>query len=508
MRHRTRRSASLSLAAAFLAWLPPPAVAQENATPFTDVAVTPGAVCTLDAAGVVRCTGSAFRTGLAPPADLAPATDIDLGSEHGCAVLADGAVRCWGGDRFGQLDVPAGLVARSVSSGGAHSCAVRGDGGLACWGLATNGRLEPPTPDARHVDVSVADEHACAVRDDGTVACWGADAGGSTAVPDDLEPAVAVASARRENCAVGVSGRIRCFGQLELSAPTGTGYVDVAIGNFLVCGLDASGRADCVANEAIGAADGIVDAARAAGTAGPFAALDLGGRFGSLIGCGVRTDGALACFAGTEDLPLPGAGAGPDFVPELAASVYSDTTAELSWARPESFRVDLAIAGFELTRDGEPFASLGRVYSFLDESLVAGEPVRYAVRALDANGRAGPPSNEIVVDTGARAGGVGGGGAGDYAPPARPAEPRGLEALVYGPSAVELVWERAPVPVFGHEVRRDGELVAFTRGTSAFLEGPSTRGPSRFEVLAVDRDGTILGVASVAIGAGVDGECR
>lgn len=31
--------------------------------------------------------------------------------------------------------------------------------------------------------------------------------------------------------------------------------------------------------------------------------------------------------------------------------------------------------------------------------------------------------------------------------------------------------ERTPVPAFGHQVRRNGALVALTRGTGAFLQG-------------------------------------
>ncbi len=209
-------------------------------------------------------------------------------------------------------------------------------------------------PDANHIDVSVGAEHACAVRDDGAVACWGANRGGSTVVPDDLEPAIAVASDRTDNCVVGVSGGIRCFGARDLVAPTGSSYVDVALGNALVCGIDASGRADCIANPVTDAsADSnadIVAAARAAEAAGPYVAFDIGTRFAGTVGCGVGSDGALACFVGADGLTLPGASAGPDFVPEPTASVYSDTTAELFWERPADFRLDLSIVGFEVLR--------------------------------------------------------------------------------------------------------------------------------------------------------------
>ena len=57
-----------------------------------------------------------------------------MGADHSCSLTDDG-VRCWGGNNFGQIDVPQGLRnPRTIFSGSTHSCS-QTDDGLRCWGF-------------------------------------------------------------------------------------------------------------------------------------------------------------------------------------------------------------------------------------------------------------------------------------------------------------------------------------------------------------------------------------
>jgi alpha-tubulin suppressor-like RCC1 family protein len=62
------------------------------------------------------------------------------------ALLPDGQVVCWGGDRFGQSRVPADLVvAAAIAAGDYHSVALRADGSVVCWGRSEAGQCSVPT---------------------------------------------------------------------------------------------------------------------------------------------------------------------------------------------------------------------------------------------------------------------------------------------------------------------------------------------------------------------------
>ena len=73
---------------------------------------------------------------------------VVAGIEHSCALAADGTVRCWGSNQFGQLGT--GQLAQgpfaapqqvagvddavSIASGPFHTCVVLVDGRVQCWG--------------------------------------------------------------------------------------------------------------------------------------------------------------------------------------------------------------------------------------------------------------------------------------------------------------------------------------------------------------------------------------
>jgi Regulator of chromosome condensation (RCC1) repeat len=136
------------------------------------------------------------------------AQQIAEGYEHGCAVLVDGTVACWGANDTGQLGdgttaLPVyyrgtpvvGLSdAVQVAAYSSSTCAITRSGEVKCWGDNTRGELgdghadpivaktQPAqiTPNLPAVGIATATAlpsntgyNACAVLADQTVRCWG-----------------------------------------------------------------------------------------------------------------------------------------------------------------------------------------------------------------------------------------------------------------------------------------------------------------------------------------------
>ena len=80
-----------------------------------------------------------------PAADAEPGETVagrevlTTGSDHSCAVTADGSLECWGSNEFGQSDPPAGQYSE-VSAGSTHTCALNVAGEVRCWGAPGDAR--------------------------------------------------------------------------------------------------------------------------------------------------------------------------------------------------------------------------------------------------------------------------------------------------------------------------------------------------------------------------------
>jgi hypothetical protein len=203
-----------------------------------------------------------FDSRPAAVSDITSATSVSVGAGDVCAVIAGGAVNCWGRNGYGELGdgtteesaLPVAVEgitsATQVSAGGDGACAVLSSGGVDCWGENFEGALgdglttgpeecpfEPESskmpcstvPTAvsgisNAVEVAVAGRHACARLSGGHIECWGdnldGDLGDGSEFPPSTTPvsvggitnAAAVSVGWPDSCALLAGGTIDCWG--------------------------------------------------------------------------------------------------------------------------------------------------------------------------------------------------------------------------------------------------------------------------------------------------------
>lgn len=183
-----------------------------------------------------------------------PAIDLALGRDHTCALVESGAVYCWGSNRLGQLgaETVAEIVLRPVrveglsgvvalGGGDQHTCAVLAAGALRCWGWNHAGQLgngEASDDGRSNLEISIENvgglrdvvqvdgglSHTCALTEPGDVYCWGSNEFGKLGDGGDLShsrpepvlglpgPAVAIALGEEHSCALVEGGTMYCWG--------------------------------------------------------------------------------------------------------------------------------------------------------------------------------------------------------------------------------------------------------------------------------------------------------
>lgn len=297
-------------------------------------------VCALLRDQTIRCWGSDYYGQLGrpqgTPLELTPSGDhvvippVDLGKDrvpvhvavgwsHACAVLDDGAAKCWGQNRVAQLglgdansrgddegemgdDLPAidlgsGVLVADLQAGAGHTCALLSDGRVKCWGkvflpsrapdqeigdqpgdMGDNLPAVDLSTDARPIILAVGPSESCVVLNDNAVKCW-------TVIPgaEDELPAV----------------------------PLDAGVVrSIAVGEGHVCAAFEDGLVRCWGNDSYGqlgsgprCADGDLECNRPPAVVGGLSGVRrvAAGRFSS---CALRDNGSVRCWGDRSDAPF------------------------------------------------------------------------------------------------------------------------------------------------------------------------------------------------------------
>ena len=126
------------------------------------LALNVSTTCALLVDGEVRCWGGQHEgtDGLTRNLPIGgKVKQLAVGGPHTCALLTDGNVRCWGAGAKGQLgygnaddirsdqlppplgNVEVGGKVVELAAGTEHTCALLEDGNIRCWGLNDDGQL-------------------------------------------------------------------------------------------------------------------------------------------------------------------------------------------------------------------------------------------------------------------------------------------------------------------------------------------------------------------------------
>jgi cysteine-rich repeat protein len=213
------------------------------------------------------------------------AKQIFAGGYGTCALLDDDSLKCWGENSYGQLglgdtenrgdqpkemgealpsvDLGAGRTARSVAVGWNSICALLDNGAVKCWGDNKNGQLglgdtvrRGALPDEMGnalpaVDlggghsaksVSVGYTHACAVLDDDGIKCWGDNKSGQLGLGDTIARGVNPGELGSNLPEVDLNGRTA----LSIGVSTGDSYYMDPIGHSpFSCAALSDGSLGC-----------------------------------------------------------------------------------------------------------------------------------------------------------------------------------------------------------------------------------------------------------------------
>lgn len=210
--------------------------AEPRQGPFVQVTAGREFTCGLDTVGEVQCWGHGLNADSRARAQ--PLSRISAGEGSLCGISAsDGTVACWlqyrGGARIEDGPKGGGFV--DVDAGSQHACALRADGQAICWGYRTDrlSGLLAVVSEPRYRALAVGYRAACGSRTDGTSHCW---------MPDWLPPGPGgqFKHVAAGPCGIRPTGSIECWGfTRHVGEPPHTigPLSDADIGFRISCGI-------------------------------------------------------------------------------------------------------------------------------------------------------------------------------------------------------------------------------------------------------------------------------
>lgn len=181
---------------------------------------------------------------------LADVIAIAAGHDHSLALVKDGTIRAWGGNRWGQIGdgtvidrrspvvVPGIRKAKAIAAGGNLSAAVLDDGLVMTWGLGNSGlgrkalKCDTPYPTPALVEgvtgirtLAIGSIHMLGLTDAGTIISWGDSSAGEVGhngtapqqIPG-LSNVQSIAANTGRSYAVLAGGKIMTWGMVPLWA--------------------------------------------------------------------------------------------------------------------------------------------------------------------------------------------------------------------------------------------------------------------------------------------------
>ncbi len=217
--------------------------------------------CALTTDGGAKCWGANYVGQLGDstwgnrlvPVDVAglgsKVASLSAGFDHTCALTTAGGVKCWGDNDYGQLgngtiadkSMPVDVVGlasgvAAISAGGSHTCALMAEGGVRCWGDNDYGQLGDATTTNKNTPIDVVglgrsmmaltagNSHTCVLTTEGRVKCWGNNSAGqlgdntiaSKSTPVDVvglgNGMTTVYAGLYHTCALTGGGGVKCWG--------------------------------------------------------------------------------------------------------------------------------------------------------------------------------------------------------------------------------------------------------------------------------------------------------